>query len=121
MWNDIFQHPGNYLNGTAPLNLTGTIKTCVYEIGPSTENNCTYVPVGPDRDSYLWYVVFVSLFIVLGVDILRLGMTNSMPVSRPIVTLPGTLRISSKAKEVPGSTGCRNEDKVGLEKPTVRD
>lgn len=55
MWLDIISNPGAYLNGTAPPNVTGTIKTCVYEIGPSTDNNCTYVPKGPEWDSYLWY------------------------------------------------------------------
>ncbi len=55
LWNDIHANPANYLNGTAPLNVTGAVKVCIYEVG--TENNeCTFYAEGSDRDSYLWYV-----------------------------------------------------------------
>ena len=47
-------HPGNYLNGTAPLNTTGAVNSCVFQPGAST-GDCVEVN-GTARDSYLWYV-----------------------------------------------------------------
>ena len=41
-------HPENYLNGTAPLNVTGSIISC-----PAGQE-CTIVN-GTDKDSYLWW------------------------------------------------------------------
>jgi len=54
LWNDIHANPANYLNGTAPLNVTGAIKVCVYEVG-TENNNCTFYAEGTDRDSFLWW------------------------------------------------------------------
>lgn len=53
----MFANPQNYLNGTAPFNVTGCIASCVYQVNedPSGPANCTIVE-GTDRDSYLWYV-----------------------------------------------------------------
>ncbi|KAK7680179.1 hypothetical protein QCA50_016688 [Cerrena zonata] len=48
LFQDMFDHPANYLNGTAPLNVTGSISSC--PVGAP----CTLVS-GTDRDSYLWY------------------------------------------------------------------
>ncbi len=49
-------HPANYFNGTAPLNVTGAVNTCVFQVGDSDENVCTLIN-GSDRDSYLWCVL----------------------------------------------------------------
>lgn len=50
---DIHDYPQNYLNGTAPLNVTGCINSCIVnEDGSST---CTIIQ-GTDRDSFLWWV-----------------------------------------------------------------
>lgn len=46
---DIWANPGNYLNGTAPGNVTGVILSC-----DAAGGNCREVPRG-ERDSYLWY------------------------------------------------------------------
>jgi len=53
---DIRSHPQNYLNGTAPLNVTGCINSCVYQLNESTAGpaDCT-VAEGTARDSFLWY------------------------------------------------------------------
>ena len=52
---DIIANPENYLNGTAPLNVTFPIKSCVFAINETVADpgNCTIVN-GTDRDSYLW-------------------------------------------------------------------
>lgn len=52
---DILARPQLYLNGTAPLNTTGAIRSCVYELNESLEDtgNCTII-TGSDADSYLW-------------------------------------------------------------------
>ncbi|KII92682.1 carbohydrate esterase family 16 protein [Plicaturopsis crispa FD-325 SS-3] len=53
LFQDMIDHPANYLNGTAPLNVTGAVKSCVYpEHG--TSGVCT-TATGTDRDSFLWY------------------------------------------------------------------
>lgn len=46
---DIWTQPTLYLNGTAPLNVTGVINDCDAE-----GNNCVVV-YGTDRDSYAWF------------------------------------------------------------------
>ncbi|KAH7909673.1 carbohydrate esterase family 16 protein [Hygrophoropsis aurantiaca] len=53
---DIYNNPGNYLNGTAPLNVTGCVNSCVYNLNESESDtgDCT-VAEGTDRDSFLWY------------------------------------------------------------------
>ncbi|KAL1606009.1 hypothetical protein SLS59_003133 [Nothophoma quercina] len=45
---DIHSNPSQYLNGTAPLNVTGTSKQCATISG----QNCT---VNPSPDSFEWY------------------------------------------------------------------
>ena len=51
----MYNNPADYLNGTAPLNVTGAVHSCVFEEGESTSDpgDCTTVE-GTDRDSYLW-------------------------------------------------------------------
>ncbi|KAH7924946.1 carbohydrate esterase family 16 protein [Leucogyrophana mollusca] len=53
---DIYNNPQNYLNGTAPLNVTGCVNSCVYNLNESESDPgvCT-VAEGTDRDSFLWY------------------------------------------------------------------
>ena len=57
LFTDIYEHPELYLNGTAPLNVTGAAHACVYELNESTSGHavCTTANV-TDQDSYLWYV-----------------------------------------------------------------
>ena len=54
---DMYNNPADYLNGTAPLNVTGAVHSCVFKEGESTSDpgDCTTVE-GTDRDSYLWCV-----------------------------------------------------------------
>ncbi len=49
--------PQLYLNGTAPLNVTGAVHACVFQEGESTSDPgvCTDA-TGTDRDSFLWCV-----------------------------------------------------------------
>ncbi|KAJ3554813.1 hypothetical protein NM688_g2912 [Phlebia brevispora] len=53
LFQDIYGHPAKYLNGTAPLNVTGCIKSCP-ALANGTSLPCTIVK-GSDKDSYLWY------------------------------------------------------------------
>ncbi|KAF9065310.1 GDSL lipase/esterase [Rhodocollybia butyracea] len=56
LFEDMFLHPAEYLNGTAPLNVTGCVHSCVYQLNESTADTgvCT-IANGTDRDSFLWY------------------------------------------------------------------
>ncbi|KAF5381804.1 hypothetical protein D9615_005588 [Tricholomella constricta] len=53
LFTDMYEHPATYLNGTAPLNVTGSVDSCVFEENGSSAS-CTKVN-GPARDSFLWY------------------------------------------------------------------
>lgn len=53
---DMYSNPGSYLNGTAPVNVTGAIDTCYYEVGATSPRSCVKVEGDANRDSYLWYV-----------------------------------------------------------------
>ena len=52
---DIYARPQLYLNGTAPLNVTGAVHACVLELNESTSDPgvCTDA-TGTDQDSFLW-------------------------------------------------------------------
>ena len=54
----MINRPQLFLNGTAPLNVTGAAHSCVFELNESTSDPgvCTDA-VGTDQDSFLWYVV----------------------------------------------------------------
>lgn len=53
---DIIQHPDQYLNGTAPLNVVSGIADCEHEpTGGPVGGKCPEPVRGTDRDSYLWY------------------------------------------------------------------
>jgi len=56
LFTDIIAHPKNYLNGTAPPNVTGAIRSCVFELNESTSDTgkCT-IATGTDVDSFLWF------------------------------------------------------------------
>lgn len=51
----MIEHPQNYLNGTAPLNVNGCITSCVYGLNENTSDPgaCTKA-TGTDVDSFLW-------------------------------------------------------------------
>ncbi|EJF59316.1 hypothetical protein DICSQDRAFT_128341 [Dichomitus squalens LYAD-421 SS1] len=52
---DMYARPGLYLNGSAPLNVTGAAHACVYQFNESQLDPGVCKDV-PDRDSYLWQV-----------------------------------------------------------------
>ncbi|OCB89669.1 carbohydrate esterase family 16 protein [Sanghuangporus baumii] len=52
---DIHDNPSKYLNGTAPLNVTGAVVSCVYPEGGVGSPACTIVNSLSDRDSYMWF------------------------------------------------------------------
>ncbi|KAF8516085.1 carbohydrate esterase family 16 protein [Gautieria morchelliformis] len=56
LFTDILDHPNVYLNGTAPLNTTGAVRSCVYDLNESTSDpgNCT-VATGANADSFVWF------------------------------------------------------------------
>ncbi|KAF9233570.1 carbohydrate esterase family 16 protein [Melanogaster broomeanus] len=56
LFTDIYNNPTKYLNGTAPLNVTGCVNSCVYNLNESTGDPgaCT-TATGTDRDSFMWY------------------------------------------------------------------
>ncbi|KAG5716240.1 GDSL esterase/lipase [Termitomyces sp. T112] len=54
LFTDMYTNPARYLNGTAPLNVTGAISSCVFELNGST-GVCTTVTDPKAQDSYLWY------------------------------------------------------------------
>ncbi|KDQ55497.1 carbohydrate esterase family 16 protein [Jaapia argillacea MUCL 33604] len=56
LFTDMYNNPANYLNGTAPLNVTGCVHSCVFNLNESTGDPgvCT-IANGTDRDSFLWY------------------------------------------------------------------
>jgi len=49
----MYNNPQNYLNGTAPYNVTGCVNSCVYALNNATAPVCT-VATGTDADSFLW-------------------------------------------------------------------
>ncbi|KAH9916237.1 hypothetical protein B0H21DRAFT_781973 [Amylocystis lapponica] len=53
---DIIDYPQNYLNGSAPYNVTGCINSCVFQENESQADpgDC-YVTTGTAIDSFLWY------------------------------------------------------------------
>ncbi|KAL4254644.1 SGNH hydrolase superfamily protein [Abortiporus biennis] len=58
---DIIAHPTIYLNGTAPINITGAVNSCIFQLNESDSDHgdCT-VATGSDADSFLWYVLASS-------------------------------------------------------------
>ncbi|KAI0791061.1 GDSL lipase/acylhydrolase [Abortiporus biennis] len=56
LFSDMIAHPQLYLNGTAPVNTTGAIRACVFQLHESTSDtgDCT-IATGSDVDSFLWF------------------------------------------------------------------
>lgn len=54
LFSDIMDHPGQYLNGTAPLNVTGCVNACPYAPYGTDPEYCT-VANGTDVDSFVWW------------------------------------------------------------------
>ncbi|KAJ7242909.1 carbohydrate esterase family 16 protein [Mycena rebaudengoi] len=52
LFQDMFDHPAKYLNGTAPFNVTSAVNACVAPLGGGPLD-CT-VATGTDVDSFLW-------------------------------------------------------------------
>ncbi|KAF9465452.1 GDSL lipase/esterase [Collybia nuda] len=53
LFTDMFKRPSLYLNGTVPLNVTGAVNSCVFELHGSS-SNCVVIS-GSAKDSYLWW------------------------------------------------------------------
>ncbi|KAJ8520464.1 hypothetical protein ONZ45_g2740 [Pleurotus djamor] len=56
LFQTMFDNPSAFLNGTAPLNVTGAANKCVFPLDgqPDTGVVCTTAQ-GTDRDSFLWF------------------------------------------------------------------
>ncbi|TCD62319.1 hypothetical protein EIP91_007059 [Steccherinum ochraceum] len=58
LFTDMLAHPQEYLNGTAPFNITGAVNSCVFPEGADQSNTslavCT-LATGTDVDSFLWF------------------------------------------------------------------
>ncbi|KAG6856479.1 hypothetical protein H0H87_003947 [Tephrocybe sp. NHM501043] len=57
LFSEMYNNPSAYLNGIAPLNVTGTISSCVFKVGQDLgeTGDCTTVTDPKEQDSYLWY------------------------------------------------------------------
>ena len=55
LFTQMFNQPQRFLNGTAPLNVTGAVHACVYQLNENTSDPgvCTDA-TGTDMDSFLW-------------------------------------------------------------------
>jgi hypothetical protein len=58
LFTDIMDHPRQYLNGTAPLNVTGAVNACPFAAYGTQPLYCT-VANGTDADSFIWSVILV--------------------------------------------------------------
>ena len=60
LFSEMLARPQDFLNGTAPLDITGAVHACVFDLNEDTSaaGRCTDA-VGSDRDSFLWCVVFL--------------------------------------------------------------
>ncbi|KAG9219773.1 hypothetical protein CCMSSC00406_0008150 [Pleurotus cornucopiae] len=54
LFQDMFDHPSLYLNGTAPLNVKGASNTCVFPLDGTPGTPVCTATLGTDRDSFLW-------------------------------------------------------------------
>lgn len=77
LFQDIYDHPASYLNGTAPLNVTGVVAPCVYQLNDGSSGVCSSVQ-GSDKDSFLWYVHLA----LSGTFLWHIGTTNFIPASK---------------------------------------
>ncbi|KAF7419667.1 hypothetical protein PC9H_002259 [Pleurotus ostreatus] len=54
LFQDMFDQPSLYLNGTAPLNVTGASEACVFPLDGEPGTPVCTTTLGADRDSFLW-------------------------------------------------------------------
>jgi len=53
---DMYAHPALYLNGTAPLNVTGCVDACVFQLNEAvTDPGVCTIATGTAKDSFLWF------------------------------------------------------------------
>ncbi|KAF8154793.1 GDSL lipase/esterase [Crassisporium funariophilum] len=56
LFTDMLARPAVYLNGTAPLNTTGAVRSCVYSVGePTTDTGVCTIATGSAKDSFIWF------------------------------------------------------------------
>ncbi|EJD35181.1 GDSL lipase/acylhydrolase [Auricularia subglabra TFB-10046 SS5] len=56
LFTDMYTNPALYLNGTAPLNVTGSIAGCPFELnGGPVGGACPPIVEAAERDSFLWF------------------------------------------------------------------
>ncbi|KAF9065311.1 GDSL lipase/acylhydrolase [Rhodocollybia butyracea] len=56
LFEDMLAHPAEYLNGTAPLNVTGCSHSCVFQLNePTSDTGACTIATGAARDSFLWF------------------------------------------------------------------
>ncbi|KAJ7595525.1 GDSL lipase/acylhydrolase [Mycena floridula] len=56
LFTDMINNPADYLNGTAPLNTTVPLKSCVYQLNePTSDTGICTIAQGTDKDSFLWF------------------------------------------------------------------
>jgi hypothetical protein len=107
LFTDMVTSPSDYLNGTAPLNVTGAVRSCIYQ-DHATSGSCTEVE-GTDRDSYLWYTPRFSFsYYYAQVLMFVSGTMNCIPANRRIGGLRSKLLRSSKVKTTSGLLGFHN-------------
>lgn len=85
----MLQRPQLYLNGTAPLNTTGVIHSCVFQLNENTADPgvCTDV-TGTDRDSFLWYVYASIRCSIYAKNFHASGSMSYILLSKQIALLP---------------------------------
>ncbi|KAI0077023.1 carbohydrate esterase family 16 protein [Panus rudis PR-1116 ss-1] len=54
LFTDMLNNPRKYLNGTAPLNITGAVRACRFQLNTGVQEDCT-IATGTDVDSFLWF------------------------------------------------------------------
>lgn len=109
LFEDMLAHPALYLNGTAPLNTTGCVHSCVYQLNESTADTgaCT-IANGTDRDSFLWYVAICTSLVLFPPSecFLMPGMMSYTRASRQIVISRKKLQRSWRENQTDGRHGC---------------
>ncbi|EJD42604.1 hypothetical protein AURDEDRAFT_199615 [Auricularia subglabra TFB-10046 SS5] len=55
LFTDMHRHPARYFNGTAPLNVTGSISACVFQANDDMDTASYSTATGTDADNFLWF------------------------------------------------------------------
>ncbi len=100
LFQDIHDNPAAYLNGTAPLNVTGAAVSCVFTEGGGS-SVCTTAQ-GTDRDSFLWWVPSTCGDFCLTVDA---GTTSCIRASRRTESWHGRLPRLPEGRRINGRRG----------------